>query len=283
MNEEIISMLKTIAANQAALIAKQDELDTKLNRLMLIQGCSGLTDGRRFIYIQNTKRSLWSFIADDEPVKAVALTGTVIDLYRKDDDVPKLHVVMQTREGDYVLCSGFETHFSRDIMAAIAQLTPEQAKYPLKVVPCLKDVKRAGAQENNSLKKPVYANVLLDKQTLYTHKLKQKFSADELFLQAQEILRGKPQSVTEKPVIKQASPVQDAHITPAEMTVTSASKLPVSTMDSVDWQAFCRQHEILPGVLKALAQELGLPMDKLNPRQSAMLYHQAYARFVGVE
>ena len=250
----------------------------QLEQMIRDQGTLGLTYGRRFIYIQQTKGgkghgpSLWSFIAEDEPVKATALTGYVIDLYRKEDDIPKLHVVVQTRDEEYVLCSGFETHFSRDVMAAIAQLTPEQACRPLKIVPCLKDVQRQGAGDR-SFKKPIYANVLLDDKTIYTHTLKKQFSADALFLKAQRVLSGQTGPMVEP----KASPTPDE-------VVVSRSPHPSVTVEaqSVDWKAFCRQHGILPGVLKALAQELGLPMEKLNPRQSALLYHQAYARFVGV-
>ena len=256
----------------------------RLEQIIQDQGTLGLNHGRRFIYIQNTKRSLWSFIADDEPVKAVALTGYVIDIYRKEDDVPKLHVVMRTRDEDYVLCSGFETHFSRDVLAAIAQLTPEQALRPLKIVPCLKDIKRAKGKEETPLKKPVYANVLLDEQTLYTYQLKKKFSADELFCKAQAVLNGNTDEQQLKAVSKRP---KSLNITQFSASQPKPSQViepdnTTKTLDSVDWKGFCRQHGILPGVLKALAQELGLPMGKLNPRQSALLYHQAYARFVGV-
>ena len=54
-------------------------------------------------------------------------------------------------------------------------------------------------------------------------------------------------------------------------------------VESVDWKGFCRQwHNVQKQALISLAKELGLPMGKLDPRQSALLYHQAYSRFVGV-
>ena len=274
-----------------------------LEQIILDQSTLGFTHGRRFIYIQNTKRSLWSFIADDEPVKAVALTGYIVDLYRKEDEIPKLHIALRTREEEIVLCSGFETHFSRDVMAAIAQLTPEQAHRPLKIMPCLKEVKKRSEGADGSIKKPVYANVLLDDKTLYTHKLKQRFNADELFEKAQEVLTGKrvtpstvqhtpasqpqvslpkiPQSQSSQAKSSQAkSPQGDAPVTKVAPIKRPKPEILETQVDSVDWKAFCRQHGVLPGVLKALAQELGLPMGKLNPSQSATLYQQAYARFV---
>lgn len=252
-----------------------------LEQIIRDQGTLGLTHGRRFIYIQNTKRSLWSFIADDEPVKATALTGYIVDVYRKEDEIPKLHVVMRTREEEYVLCSGFETHFSRDVMAAIAQLSTAQAHRPLKIMPCLKDVKMRGDTENKSIKKPVYANVLLDDQTLYTHKLKQKLSADELFAKARHVLNGISDS-SPAPIKSNAVPSQPPIAITRSAQTDQGKTAPEVLSESVDWKAFCRQHGIFPGVLKDLAQELGLPLNKLNPRQSALLYQQAYSRFVRV-
>lgn len=253
-----------------------------LEQLIQDQGTVGLTHGRRFIYIQNTKRSLWNFIADDEPVNAVALTGYITDLYRKDDEIPKLHVVVRTREEEFVLCSGFETHFSRDVMAAIAQLTPAQAHRPLKIIPCLKEIKTRNASLDQSIKKPVYANVLLDEQTLYTHKLKQQFSADELYVKAREVITGQPETSAEgrHPIAQGTEPVSMMRSSNTTPTSPQSSTAPAS--ESVDWKAFCQQYGIFPGVLKSLAQELGLPLGKLNPRQSALLYQQAYSRFVGV-
>jgi hypothetical protein len=299
-----------------------------LEQMIRDQGLLGLTQGRRFIYIQNTKRSLWAFIDTDEPVPAVALTGYVTDLYRKEDEVPKLHVVVRTREDEFVLCSGFETHFSRDVMAAIAQLTPEQAHRPLKIVPCLKELKKAEAEADKTVKKPVYANVLLDDRTIYTGQLKQQLSAEELFAKAQAVLKGitptlapgatvtKGAERTTSPVIQSASPssVKPTAVprptpaiakteAPLPMVAKVETSAPVASIDSgttasgttaletkspestvkpsaIDWKSFCQQYGILPMALKALAQDLGLPMGKLNANQSARLYQQAYSRFV---
>ena len=250
-----------------------------LEQVIRDQATLGLTHGRRFIYIQNTKRSLWNFIADDEPVKATALTGYIVDLYRKEDEIPKLHVIMRTREEEYVLCSGFETHFSRDVMAAIAQLSTTQAHRPLKIMPCLKDLKLRGATADKRIKKPVYANVLLEDQTLYTHKLKQQFNADELFTQAQQVLAGTSSQAFD-PESCQPEAIQPVTIMRSPQSPEQPA--PNSPVESVDWTAFCQQYGIFPGMLKSLARELGLPMGKLNPRQSALLYQQAYSRFVGV-
>ena len=107
----------------------------QLEKIIFDQGTLGLSQGRQFIYIQKSKTSLWSFIATDTPVEATSITGYIKDLYRKEDDVPKLHIVVRTREAEYVLCSGFETHFSRDVMAAIAQLRPRATEAAFKNYP----------------------------------------------------------------------------------------------------------------------------------------------------
>lgn len=229
-----------------------------LERIILDQGSLGLSQGRQFIYIQKTKTSAWTFIATDEPVNATSITGYIVDIYRKEDDVPKLHIVIRTRKAEYVLCSGFETHFSRDVMAAIAQLKPQQLKRPLKIVPTVKEPKPGEKQSNHQ---PVYANVLLDDQTIRTFQLKKDLSAQDLFQRAIAVLKGKTQSNQSK-ASSALAPQEEGKSQP------------------VDWKVFCRQYGVFPEALKELATELGLPQGKLNPTQSAQLYDAAWKKFV---
>ena len=230
----------------------------ELKRMIQDQATLGLGQDRQFIYVQKTKKSLWSFITTDEPVNANSITGYITDLYRKEDEVPKLHIVVRTREAEYVLCSGFETHFSRDVMAAIAQLKPQQLKRPLKIVPTVKEPKPG---EKQSSHQPVYANVLLDDQTIRTYQLKRDLSAQDLYERAIAVLKGKTQS----------SPVK-ASIAP--MPKVEGKSQPV------DWKVFCKQYGVFPEALKDLANELGLPQGKLNTQQTAQLYDEAWKRFV---
>jgi hypothetical protein len=238
----------------------------QLEHIIFDQGTLGLSQGRIFVYVQKAKQSLWTFIASDEPVNAVSITGYMIDLYRKQDEVPKLHIVIRTRDAEYVLCSGFETHFSRDVMAAIAQLTPAQAKRPIKIVPTIKEPKPG---EKTAQHQPVYANVLLDNRTIQTYRLKKDLSADELFQKAIAVLNGKtvnpPPGLNDKP-------------TPASSTLNQEVE-----PSPVNWKGFCQQYGISPDQLKAIAHELNLPMGKLNPGQSAALYQEAYNRFANSE
>ncbi len=257
----------------------------KLNNIeQLIQDQRSLGFGdagqdRQFIYVKKERTHLWAFIKEDKPITAKSLSGYVVDLYRKEDDVPKLHIVMRTRDAEYVLCSGFETHFSRDVMAAIAQLTPQQAKRPLKVIPTVKEPKPGEAKSNKP--QPVYANVLFDDRTLRTFDLKKQFSADELFIKAKLVLEGKaaPRPVAKPPALDSAPPTDMRDRTVGAPSGGGESVEGVKT-ETVDWKGFCQQYGVLPEVLMALAEELGLPMGKLNPRDSATLYQAAYSNFV---
>ena len=98
---------------------------------------------------------------------------------------------MRTREAEYVLCSGFETHFSRDVMAAIAQLTPELAKRPIKIVPTVKESPTKPGDGSRG-HQPVYANCIsATGSTIRTFQMKQDFTAFELFGKAIAVLSSK--------------------------------------------------------------------------------------------
>ncbi len=228
----------------------EEQILAKLNRLeqlILYHGMLGFSGGRRFVYVQSTKQGLWSDIATDEPITAKALTGYLLELHRKEDTVPKLHVTIKTRDEEVVLCSGFETNFSRDIMAAIAQLSPEQIAAPIKVVPQLIEKPKKGQPY-------VAGNVIsvLDDRVIYTQHVKAQNNADQLFVKAQAKLSPQP------PKLKAVAPAPKS--------------------EPVDWKALCQQYNILPPVIKAIACELGLPERDLNAAQSARLFHALQSR-----
>ena len=247
----------------------------QLEQMILDQGRLGLSQGRTFIYVQKSKQSLWTFIATDEPVPASSITGYVIDLYRKEDEVPKLHVVIRTQDAEYVLCSGFETHFSRDIMAAIAQLKPIQLKRPLKFIPSYKEPKPGEKQGKHQ---PVYANVLFNDQTIRTYQFKRDYSADELFKRARSVLRNSQIHKGESFDASDSKP--EGTPEPSLPPIPPLKSLTPESQTSVDWEAFCETYQVEPGELKTLALDLGLPLAKLSPNQNAQLYDAAWKKFV---
>ena len=243
------------------------EIKTRLK----YQNRLGLSGGRKYIAIEADKKSLWHYCDDD---------GTIIDET----------ILTGYIDYEYVLVSGFSTHFSRQAMAAIASMSSQQLALPVIIKPDTgnDDSKTKG-------KKPVFCNLIQDGRTIRSGQLGTR-DAEELYQMAIAILSGvgganqvsksrnqptrSPQPVRERPpALDDALPP----IPPMQAIAPDFDEGEVSAsmgQQSVDWKAFCKKHEILPGVLKALAQELGLPMGKLNPRQSALLYHQAYAKFV---
>lgn len=278
------------------ILAELREIKTRLK----YQNRLGLSGGRKYIAIEADKKSLWHYCDDDgTPVEATILTGYIKRIKRKEGDYPKLHIFIEA-DYDYVLVSGFSTHFSRQAMAAIASMSPQQLALPVIIKPDTgnDDGKTKG-------KKPVFCNIIQDGRTIRSGQFGTR-DADELYQMAIAVLESgntvnPSKGMASKPKPRQVATQATAKIPPPGLD-DDASLPPIPPMkenepvsasgggavetgvqvQSVDWKAFCKQHDILPEVLKALAQELGLPMGKLNPRQSAYLYHQAYARFVGV-
>ena len=91
----------------------------------------GLSSGRKYIAIEADKKSMWHYCDDDgTPIHESILTGYIKRLERKEGDNPKLHLFIEA-DYEYVLVSGFSTHFSRQAMAAIASMSHEQLTRPL--------------------------------------------------------------------------------------------------------------------------------------------------------
>lgn len=235
-----------------------------LQEMILDQGRLGLSDGRKFIYIKKEKKCLWRFIADDEPIYQKAITGYVIDFYRKEDETPKLHVVLRTQEAEYVLCSGFESHFSRDILAAIATLKPHHLRRALKIVPSSKDAPQP-KQGEKTIHMPVYANVLLDDKTIKTYQMKSQYTAQQLYEMAKVVLTN--------------SAVRTG------LGDSTAIAKPKSHDDSlppiVDWNDFLDQLGVSGNQFRAFAVSKNYPASSkdLTPEQSRKLQQLALEHF----
>lgn len=255
-DEHLLSLATSIAEQRSLIQQLTQEVQTLKQEVATLQTAVrqqptlGLNDGRDYIVIERDKSSLWHRFENDEPVpiKAKVLKGYLKQVAFVDKEYPKLHVFI---EGDreYVLVTGFETHFSRELLAAIATLTPTDLNFPVIIKPDI------GSEEGESKSKhkPVFCNVISQGRTVKPGSLR-NLDIHALFQRAEAVLQGKSSPSKAPRVATQANPI--------------------------DWGQVCRDLGIAAGQLKALAQELKLPMGKLSPAQSEQLY-QAVRRKYG--
>lgn len=218
----------------------------------------GFNNGRNYIIIERDKGFLWHRFEDDQPVpiKEKLLKGYIKRVAFIDKEYPKLHVFIQG-DREYVLVTGFETHFSRELMAAIASLRPEDLMYPVIIKP------DTGSEEGESKSKhkPVFCNVIHRGHTVKPGSLR-NMDIQQLFQRAEAVLKGDrvTQSTQLPSRVQQTKP---------------AAQIP----QFVDWPGVCQDLGISSGQLKAVAKELGLPHGKLSRSQAGQLYQAVYGRF----
>jgi hypothetical protein len=270
------------------ILEKLNSIETRLK----YQSRLGLSGGRKYIAIEADKKSMWHYCDDDgTPIEENVLTGYIKRIERKDGDNPKLHIFVEA-DYEYVLVSGFSTHFSRQAMAAIASMSSQQLSLPVIIKP---DTGNDDAKTKG--KKPVFCNIIQDGRTIRSGQLGTR-DAEELYQMAIAVLSGVGnQSTPERKQRFDRVHVSDTLRSHSRDYVPANSKPPglddeqppmkaiapnASGMQSqpVDWKAFCKQYRVAPKALKELATELGLPQGKLNPTQSAQLYAAAWKKFV---
>ncbi|WP_341528481.1 hypothetical protein WKK05_03815 [Nostoc sp. UHCC 0302] len=93
------------------------------------------------VYCNRHNKSLWYTLSNDEPVAITqtALTGYLRELKfeksdRNGEEKCKLLISIQA-DKLYILESGYDTHFSKSILAAVALLTPQQLYSPVTIQP----------------------------------------------------------------------------------------------------------------------------------------------------
>ncbi|AUB35484.1 hypothetical protein COO91_01364 [Nostoc flagelliforme CCNUN1] len=93
------------------------------------------------IYCNRQHGSLWYTLNNSEPsaIGQTALTGYLKELRfenteRRKKETCKLLITVQA-DRTYILESGYDTHFSKCILAAIATLTPQQLYSPITLQP----------------------------------------------------------------------------------------------------------------------------------------------------
>lgn len=125
----------------AALTRQNDLLQQILDHLK--QPRLGLGDAPASvkIYANRSNGCLWYSFQDGvvSPIAAAALTGYLTDLKfeeveRRGRSIWKLLTHIRA-DRPYIIESGYESHFSKGLLMAIASLTPEQAQQPLTLYP----------------------------------------------------------------------------------------------------------------------------------------------------
>lgn len=93
------------------------------------------------IYCNRHNKSLWYTLSNDEPIEITqtALTGYLRELkfeksQRNGEEKCKLLISIQA-DRLYILETGYDTHFSKSILAAVALLTPQQLYSPVTIQP----------------------------------------------------------------------------------------------------------------------------------------------------
>ncbi len=133
MNTELALIEALTEQNQ---LLKQLLAATNKPRLGLHDDC-----GTVKIYCNRSNNCNWYRIINGEvsPVNSTALTGYLKDLRfekcdRRGKEVWKLLTTIQA-DKTYVLESGYDSHFTKSLLSAIASLTPDQILNPVTISP----------------------------------------------------------------------------------------------------------------------------------------------------
>ncbi|MGF1603398.1 MAG: hypothetical protein ACFCU8_15520 [Thermosynechococcaceae cyanobacterium] len=279
---EQLSQLQSLSQEVRSL---QQQLST-VQAAVWQQPTLGFSDGRDYIIIERDKNILWHRFENDEPVpiKSKILKGYIKRVAFVDKEYPKLHVFI---EGDreYVLVTGFETYFARELLAAIGTMKSEDLAYPVIIKP------DTGNDDSKSKHRPVFCNVIHRGRTVKPGALRDQ-DIHQLLKRAEAILKqgAVPElgDLTSKSNVTQfLAPVQPSPLSPelpqmpsaAPVVPTPAKPAVTSTQSAVDWIKVCQDLNITKQQLMAVARSLKLPHGKLDRAQSAQLYQTVYERY----
>ena len=131
---ETAQLLAALAQQNQLLIQILDRL--KQPKLGLVETPSTL-----WIYANRSNNCPWYTIRDGEasPVLQSALTGYLSELKfekveRRGKETIKLQAFIKA-DRPYCVESGYDSHFSKGLLSAVAMLTPEQVKQPITIAP----------------------------------------------------------------------------------------------------------------------------------------------------
>jgi hypothetical protein len=144
MTEQPGRYMNTMQIDATAQILASMTRQTELLQAILAQLQQprlGFSDSGR-IYCNRQHGSLWYRLDSDRnpvPITSATLTGYLIGLefprvQRRGKEEVKLRAVIRA-DGTYTLECGYNSHFSKGLLAAIASLTPGQLRRPITIRP----------------------------------------------------------------------------------------------------------------------------------------------------
>jgi hypothetical protein len=145
LRTDLVAEIQSLRQEVAALRAEVQQQPTL-----------GFNNGREYIIIERDKTALWHRFENEEPtpIHFKVLKGYFTRVAHVEKEYPKLHVFIAADQ-EYVLVTGFETHFAREILAAIASLSPQDLADPVIIKPDI------GSDSGESKRhKPVFCNVI---------------------------------------------------------------------------------------------------------------------------
>ena len=298
--ETLITEQRTLLQSLATEVRSLQRQVKTLRSEVRQQPMLGFSNGRDYIIIERDKNILWHRFENDEPVpiKSKILKGYIKQVVFVDKEYPKLHVFI---EGDreYVLVTGFETYFAREVLAAIGTMKPEDLAYPVIIKP------DTGSDDSKSKHKPVFCNIIHRGRTVKPGNLRNQ-DVNQLLKRAEAVLQQVEGEATKDSdrlnpawsnhqrqiesdrksgssnVAQFPSQPQQPVVQPELPQIPSIPAVePASTVtqNAVDWVAVCQDLDITSKQLKDVASSLALPQGKLSRSQSAQLYQEVYRRY----
>ncbi|PZD71914.1 hypothetical protein C1752_04344 [Acaryochloris thomasi RCC1774] len=274
------SLLQALGQELRSLQQQVCTLQTEVRQ----QPTLGFSNGRDYIIIERDKNILWHRFDNDEPlpIKSKILKGYIRRVAFVDKEYPKLHVFI---EGDreYVLVTGFETYFARELLAAIGTLKSEDLAHPVIIKP------DTGSDDSKSKHKPVFCNVIHRGRTIKPGTLRDQ-DIHQLLKRAEAVLKGDIATVKQgHPATSQGNVTQFPASQPSAVlpklpqmpskAVKPAQPAATQAQNPVDWIKVCRDLNISKQQLMAVARSLKLPHGKLDRAQSARLYQAVYEQY----
>jgi len=172
----LTNMLTNIDLSEAVLTAldRQNQLmEAILSELSKPRSSSlGLSmyPVHTYIYCNRAKAypHLWYTIKGGEPspVEAISISGYVVKfqfevLTRMGEEAKKLQTTISTGDRLYTLESSHDSNFSKGLMAAFAEMTPEQLRHPVTIEP------QPSQEDTAKAKQIVFAKVSQRGEAIY--------------------------------------------------------------------------------------------------------------------
>ena len=289
---------------QSELLASLAEETKSLRHEVKETRSLGLSHGWFRLIVERDGNNVWhTFNEHDEKINVpqTSLKGYITGikhLPESENSHERLHM-MVTGDREYLISTGFNTYFAKELMAAIATMNSDQLQRPVTI--------RADIGDPSKTKnKPIFANVISDRRLIKPDGLRNR-EALKLFKMAQEKLTGKeqttrPQSTPSSPrpskaagpqsTTTKAKPQTKATAAPKATTTRpqrqtkklsrpATPQVPAAPLQKsrVDWEKFKADNNMTSKELIKIAKDQGAitPEGKFIPAKEPDVYQAAIA------